>query len=192
MFDPNAYWLHRGKSYIGEKRLGGVFYRQQEEFIVATVAALKPASILEVGCGFGRVTRCIAKALPETIITAVDLSDAQIRNAREYCSELRNVQFGEHDLYSGQSFPEAYYELAIAMEVFQHHPAAAVGRFLSNMLRVSPRVLHDFNLGESPQDVTAEHCFAHDWPAIYSQAVIEVVSQYESGPHALRLLKEKR
>lgn len=192
MFDPNAYWRHRGKSYIGEQRLGGVYYRQQEEFITATVAALKPASILEVGCGFGRVTRCIARALPETHITAVDLSDAQVRNAREYCQGLQRVQFSEYDLYSGQSFPDDYYDLAIAMEVFQHHASASVARFLSNLLRVSPRVLHDFNLGEKPGDFTAEHCFAHDWPEIYQGIGVEVVAEMESGPHALRLLKEKK
>ncbi|MGH9998111.1 MAG: class I SAM-dependent methyltransferase, partial [Nitrososphaeraceae archaeon] len=42
-------------------------------------------SVLELGCGFGRITKLILSNFPDIqVYTAVDLSPHQIQNAREY------------------------------------------------------------------------------------------------------------
>ena len=52
------------------------------------------STVLEVGCGFGRITKIILSNFPEvTEYVAVDLSPDQIENARNYVmgSDKRGV-----------------------------------------------------------------------------------------------------
>lgn len=58
------------------------YYRELEiACIVRAMKALAPATILDVGCGNGFTTEALAKALPDTEITALDYSEAMIDEA---------------------------------------------------------------------------------------------------------------
>ena len=61
-FDVNEYWLRRGKTYVSEERLASEYYRRQERFLLDRLlsARLPMQRILELGCGFGRITRLLA------------------------------------------------------------------------------------------------------------------------------------
>lgn len=162
-FDPNQYWLERGKSYASERRLEAGYYRDQERVFVDAVKECGPARILEAACGFGRVTKALAAAMPESRIEAFDLSRDQILNA----PRLANVAYYCWDL-RGLSLPRNLADVAVAAELFQHHPGEMVKRFITTLLIAAPVLIHDVNVGEQPGDPTAEHCFNHDWNAVYS------------------------
>lgn len=49
--------------------------------LVARVAAATPATVLEVGCGTGAVTRLLGAALPDAAITATDVDPAVMSRA---------------------------------------------------------------------------------------------------------------
>ena len=117
MIDVNAYWLKRGRGYHAEKRLDSPFYKQQEKFICDVLRDLNPASVLDVGCGFGRVTSAVGKALPGCSITGCELSLDQL----EHAEALPNVFYRQYDLYSDDPLPSA--DVAMAIEVFLHHPS---------------------------------------------------------------------
>src|ERR1044071_9412671 len=98
-FNVNEYWLKRGRTYIREERLDLVYHRLQERFLfdVLGEARLPMRTILELGCGFGRITRLLAHHFPDTKITALDLSPEQLEYARTYCAGLRNIKLYKHD-----------------------------------------------------------------------------------------------
>lgn len=184
-FDPNAYWLKRGPSYMGEPRLHGPFYRSQERFIVDVVKRLNPSTVLEVGCGYGRVTRELAKALPGTKITGRELSSAQVTNARAYCQGLKNVEFRYADINVDPV--GGPFDLAIAIEVLLHHPAEAVKGIIGKLLAAAPLLLHEIDPNVTVGDATAEHCFIHDYFAIYREMGC-TVERFADGEHTLLLV----
>src|SRR6188474_2390102 len=127
-FNVNEYWLNRGQSYVNEERLYGPYHRLQERFLFDVIrgAELPTAKILELGCGFGRVTRLLAEIFPNAQITALDLSVDQLNNAQAYCEGKQNITFGTYDFYSAAPLPGHGYDLVVAIEVFLHHPAEAI------------------------------------------------------------------
>src|SRR5712671_6123658 len=123
-FDVNRYWLERGRTYSQEERLGLEYHRIQERFLIDVLRQghVPTGRILELGCGFGRITKLLAENFSNSQITALDLSPDQLSNARRNCSDCPNVRFEQYDFYSGQPFPGNGYDVAIAIEVFLHHP----------------------------------------------------------------------
>lgn len=176
--------MRRGKGYHAEKRLELPWYREQEAFIVAEVKKFQPRKILEVGCGFGRVTRALAAAMPDTYIMASDLSGDQIRSAKAG-GVPQGVHFWQHDLYSDASLPVA--DLALAIEVFLHHPKDAVKRFVRNLLASAPRLIHDFDPALRPTAQVAPHCFAHDYASLYAEMGLSARAVWR-GEHALMIV----
>src|ERR1051325_1471752 len=127
-FDVNAYWLERGRHYIEENRTPAEFHRLQEEFLLDVLrsSGLPMTRVLEIGCGFGRITRLLSEAWPEAQITALDLSPEQLANARRYCGDNSRVRFAQYDFYSNEPLPGNDFDCVLAIEVFLHHPPEIV------------------------------------------------------------------
>jgi FkbM family methyltransferase len=168
-FNVNDYWLKRGQTYINEDRLYTEPYRLQEEFIIDGLSRSEVPiqRVLEIGCGFGRITKRIAEAYPTARITAVDISPDQLRNAREYCADFADrIEFFEYDLYSGTPLPGQSYDTAIAIEVLMHHPYDAVSQFIERLTRVADRVVN-YDWSEEWSASVARHVWVHDYAEIY-------------------------
>lgn len=172
-FDVNQYWLKRGRGYIGEP-LPQDYHRLQEKFLFDLLRASRMAMdrILEIGCGFGRVTRLLAEHFPNARITALDLSPDQLANARRYCGEPGNVVFEQYDFYSGLSFPGAGYDVAVAIEVFLHHPRHVVLGLVEKLSGVSHCIVN-IDWSEEWPWRTAEHVWVHDYVAVYQEAGLQ-------------------
>ena len=143
-FDVNKYWLKRGRNYIHEP-LPAEYHRFQERFLLDVLRAshISFARILELGCGFGRITRLIAETFQDAKIAALDLSPEQLENARRYCAHNPNISFHQYDFYSGAPLPGSSYDVVLAVEVFLHHPLSALHKLLD---RLSPVARHVINL----------------------------------------------
>jgi len=173
-FNVNEYWLNRGQSYVREERLYGPYHRLQEKFLFDVIrgAELPKTKILELGCGFGRVTRLLAEQFPYAQITALDLSVDQLPNARAYCEGKENITFGTYDFYSNAPLPGHDYDLAIAVEVFLHHPAEIVAGLIKALSKVSTCMLN-VDWSEPWPWHTPEHVWVHDYERFYRQAGLQ-------------------
>src|SRR5438132_1898010 len=162
-FDVNAYWLNRGKTYIQEERLALDYHRRQERFLFDLLrqARLPFSRILEVGCGFGRVTKLLTQNFPGAQIMAVDLSPDQLLNARNYCAGCENITFQAYDFYSDEALPGEDYDCALAIEVFLHHPERVLRAVLGRLLAVSRSVV-SIDWSEHWPWKTPAHVWVHD------------------------------
>src|SRR5436189_6457320 len=91
-FNVNQYWLERGRNYIHEK-FPQEFHRLQEQFLLDILRAsgIPMQRLLELGCGFGRITKLLAQTFPQARVTALDLSADQLAQARSICSVTPNT-----------------------------------------------------------------------------------------------------
>jgi len=170
VFNVNQYWLKRGKGYIQEN-LPQDYHRVQEGFLLDVLEAshIPLRTILEIGCGFGRITKLLAKRFPEAQITALDLSSDQLANAQRYCGEVENVTFQQYDFYSGTPFPGAGYDAALAIEVFLHHPQPVVRRLFEELSAIAGHIVN-IDWSEAWPWKTPAHVWVHDYKAVYAEA----------------------
>src|SRR6266516_4420759 len=113
-FDATSYWLKRGKGYLEEEQSYADYHRVQERFLFDTLRAgrLSMQNILELGCGFGRVTKLLAEHYPAADILALDLSPDQLEYARRHCAGIDHIRFEQHDFYLGGPIPGTNYDAA--------------------------------------------------------------------------------
>jgi SAM-dependent methyltransferase len=80
--DPRRYWTLRG---------GTDYFREQEDhpsrslraaWLADRVASYAPASVLEVGCGYGKQLGLLRDRLPGVPLVGVDFSPTQLGQAR--------------------------------------------------------------------------------------------------------------
>ena len=170
-FDATTYWLKRGKVYLEEEQNYAEYHRVQERFLFETLRAgrLPMQNILELGCGFGRITKLLAEHYPGAEILALELSADQLANARRHCAGNNQIRFEQYDFYSGAPVPGTNYDAAIAIEVFLHHPRALV-RTTIEKLSLMARYLVNIDWSEAWPWKPPEHVCIHDYHAIYSEA----------------------
>ncbi len=75
--DPRAYWTLRGGDDYFREQEGQPARSGRAAWIAARVASYRPASILEVGCGYGKQLRAIRR-LWDVPMVGVDFSPTQI------------------------------------------------------------------------------------------------------------------
>src|ERR1051326_906095 len=170
-FDANAYWLKRGKGFLEEEQRYAKYHQVQERFLSETLreGRLPVESILQIGCGFGRITRLLAESYPGARIVALELSAEQVENARRRCSGLAHIRFEQHDLYSAAPFPGTDYDAAVAVEVFLHHARPIVRATVEKLSAIS-RYIINIDWSEAWPWKPPEHVCIHDYNAIYSEA----------------------
>ena len=92
------------------------------EFILAELGvALRPDdTVLEIGCGIGRITRCLAARAQDVV--ALDVSDEMLRRARELNPELSNVQWVQGDGVTLTGVERDSIDACVSVVVLQHVP----------------------------------------------------------------------
>jgi SAM-dependent methyltransferase len=170
-FNVNEYWLARGRNYMQENRTPPQFHRLQERFLLDVLrrSGVQMRRVLEIGCGFGRITRLLAETWPDADITALDLSPEQLANARRYCGDCPNVVFRQYDFYSGRSLPGDNYDAVVAVEVFLHHPPAFVVQLFERLARVARHIVN-IDWSEDWTGPLPEHVWVHDYAKLFAEA----------------------
>ncbi|MCC6548194.1 class I SAM-dependent methyltransferase [Candidatus Sumerlaeota bacterium] len=93
------------------------------------------ASLLEIGCGVGRMTRALAGRF--AFITAVDVSGEMLVRAYQANSHLQNVHFMQVNGSSFAGIADNSYDFAFSYIVFQHMPHAdLIYEYVADTLRV--------------------------------------------------------
>jgi len=84
-------------------------------------AAIEPGdTVLDIGCGLGRLTRAAA-ARAERVL-ALDVSAEMLEQARSLNADLHNVQWIHGDGHTLEPLPNASVDCCISIVVFQHIP----------------------------------------------------------------------
>jgi trans-aconitate methyltransferase len=133
-------------------------------------------SVLEVGCGFGRITRLVLSNYKDIKkYTAVDLSPDQVRNAEEYVksgvdrSTLSGIDltFTVSDIKSLRS--DVKYDLVLAAEVLLHVLPSEIRETMIKLVELSNcHIVNIDYFSEKPIQL-ASHNFLHQYEKIYQE-----------------------
>lgn len=167
---PKEYWLEKGKVYKQEFRYNRKFKLQEQKLVEYLKKNISFSTVLEVGCGFGRITKIILSNFPDvTEYVAVDLSPDQIENARNYVmgSDKNGVlKFVESDIQSLKM--NSKYDLVIAPEVLLHILPSEIKGVLVKMVGWSRKnVLNIDWYEDAPPRKVAPHNFIHEYESLY-------------------------
>lgn len=170
--DTDSYWRGRGAGYKAEFKRHNPLTRfrfwQQERAIRRELKALEGVErILEVGCGFGRITKLLLELPDVKRIVATDISEDQIKAAKRTIKDPR-VEFrciSVLDLDYSKEF-----DLVIASEVLMHIPPDRIMRAIRRMEAASKK--HIMNIDWYALDEPHEaggYCWQHDYSAAYPE-----------------------
>jgi SAM-dependent methyltransferase len=157
--NPRGYWeLEGGKRYMEDEAflLGPRSATEvQGRFLVSEIRALGAASILEVGCGYGRMLKEI-RARVDARLCGVDFSRSQLQAGREYMAPAV-IPFVLADATSGLPFGDAAFDLVYTQGCLMHVPPPGDRVFRAELARVARRyIIHTEEFKDSV------HVFAHD------------------------------
>ncbi|MBO3458027.1 class I SAM-dependent methyltransferase [Aetokthonos hydrillicola Thurmond2011] len=112
--------------------------RRATKFTFWQEAGLSPGmSVLDIGCGSGVTTECLAHAAAPGKVVGIDTSDVVLEQARQlqHKSSLQNLHFEKHDVYDLR-FPPNSFDFVWSQLLFQHlqNPEQAL-RQISRVLK---------------------------------------------------------
>ena len=170
--------MERGKTYRDRFRYNKNF-KIQEKMLIDYLKSIVPpfTSVLELGCGFGRITKLIISNFSDIqTYTAVDLSPHQIQNAREYlisgtknkvASDGIEVEFIVSDIKSFQT--NRKYDLVISVEVLLHILPSEIADIMAKLVRLSYHHIINLDYYQEKADFLAPHNFLHQYEDIYKE-----------------------
>ena len=135
--DPRHYWTLRGGDDYFREQEGQRARSQRIEWMADRLASYGPRSILEVGCGYGKLLRELRRRLDVPIV-GVDFSPTQLEQARRYLGPDDGIELllgrGEH-----LPFPDGAFDMVVTSAVILHNPPPVAECIRREVLRVSRR-----------------------------------------------------
>lgn len=159
-YDYSDYWLTRGKTTESPR----VSFVAQESVLLTVLADLRPESVLDVGCGWGRIGVLIDGV---TDYRGIELSPERVERCRRAGLDVVQADLFEYA-------PEHKPDLVLCTEVLMHLPPGLVGEAVTRLLNWGPMVSVDWNTEKANP---AAHNFRHDYEALGAQLKVQVGEQ---------------
>ena len=167
-FEPNKFWNNRGKSFYKNNPYSEKDYKDQEQLILSYLKNLDFTTVLEVGCGYGRITKLINQNFEIKNYLATELSPDLVKIATEVNQEFQNIEFKQSTIQDLDI--DKKYDLVIGTEVLQHVLPNDIQSSVQKLVDISKKhvINVDISFEKTPPNL-ARHNFAHDYNKIYSQ-----------------------
>lgn len=170
-YKPKDYWEKRGKVYKKEYKRSESS-EKQEKILVEYLKSLSFDTVLEFGCGFGRITKLLLENFPIKKYVAIDLSPDQLSNAKDLCKEFDNVSFVQSTI---QDFnPDEKFDLVLGIEVLLHVIPEEINEVVKKLVNLSKKnLVHIDWYQEKPPKIRSPHNFIHPYEKIYENIGIK-------------------
>ena len=169
-FDVENHWRNYGRIYFERFRkhniLQRIRYRQQEKELIRHLREVvftddnNISTVLEIGCGFGRITKLLLDNFNIRELEAFDLSSHQIENAKRYVTD-NHAHFKVCNVFDYPFFPESF-DLVIAVEVLMHIPPQRIEYAVQKMCVTTKKYVVSLD-ADYFSGKLAPHCFNHSY-----------------------------
>lgn len=169
-FDAQKVWREKTGKEVDDYIKNDEAYvatKKQVEFVISKIMRYAPSTILEVGCGYGRILKEL-EPLAFNRIVGVDFSPEMLAEGRE--RELSDKVELVHADASNLPFKNDEFELVFTSGVLMHVPPEKVMAVMKEMARVSQKTILNFE----SISITDFARFGHDYKTLYSKLGIKV------------------
>jgi SAM-dependent methyltransferase len=135
--DPHKYWTLRGGDDYFREQEGQTARSLRALWLADRLAIYRPTSVLEVGCGYGKVLGELRRRLDIPLV-GIDFSRTQLDQARRFLGDDGSIDLllcrGERLPFADHSF-----DMVVTSAVILHNPPAIADRIRREVIRVTRR-----------------------------------------------------
>jgi len=149
--------------------------RQDFELIAQLLARYSPRTVLDAGCGSGRLFP-LYEAAGVVSVVGTDISEEALTLARTQSQVARLIRARLEDL----DFGLKEFDLGICNRVLQHVPPQSIGAAVNNLAR-SCRLVYVNELTDSDHMDSTSVMRRYDYPALFGDADMDLVETSRLG-----------
>lgn len=174
--DTDQYWKDRCRQggYLNEFKSHNIFAKflfWWQERAIRKALPKDAETVLEIGCGFGRITKILTENPGIKKIVAIDISEDQINEARANVRD-RRVQFRAMSALDLDY--EKEFDLVIASEVLLHFSPDRIELLADKMLRASKRYCMNIDWYAPGEPLAVGgYCWQHDYPKLFGSKLVK-------------------
>lgn len=188
MSDRSFYDLHwtdtRSKDYYPTFDFTNTDFHIQEQALAKELRNVVPnqhIKVLELGMGFGRITKILARDCIIDEYLGIDISNEQIKNAKDYLDkrweEIHAQSFVCDITKLSIINRHSYYDLVMAAETLMHIKPDDIERVIKLMVNSSK---HDIiNIDWNFDKIESDFCFIHDYHKLYTEAGAKLMNRID-------------
>ena len=185
-YSPKQFWEQRGQLYPFEIQGFSFFDFPFKSEFESKIAELKPKSILDAGCGAGRLFP-LYKGVERVL--AVDFSTSMLKYASmvKLTLGLSNVEIRNFDIRDAAFIGESF-DLILTRQVLMHIKPEDIKKTVDGLIGICKKniLIHEY-FGASP--TLAPHNFRHDYPTLFSK--LKAVEQKDVDGGIFMLLEKE-
>jgi ubiquinone/menaquinone biosynthesis C-methylase UbiE len=179
--NPSLHWDNFVDLMIEEhtQRLPEI-YNQEADFLIQEISLIKPESILEIGCGYGRILKLISEKLEIKKLVGVDFSSKMLSKGKEYLNFCPEIDLILADATKKLPFSDNEFDLVFSSQVLMEISPHKVNRAIEEMLRVTKKYLIIIeNNNRGPRS------FSHNYKKIIQNQKCQIIKSI-TNPSDLR------
>jgi len=164
-YENEKFWKEFGINYYDKYKNKKDWIEKQEFELLRFLKTKEFNSVLEFGCGFGRVTKVLCENFNIQKYLAFDISPHQIENAKKYCEGM-NVLFQVSSIKEFESNDK--FDLVIGPEILMHIEPKGIDFVMQKMENYSKRYFMWTGSIFDPDAkiYRATHTFSHNYKEI--------------------------
>ena len=162
-YSPVEYWTERGRNYEQECRERG-WWDIENAPLIGLLETLEFATVLDVGCGFGRVGASILRRWPNVRYTGIDVSPDMIEAARR---RLPGAELIVGDLATWESARS--WDLVVSVSVLGHLLPEDIAGVIAKLRRWAVKDLIAIDWDEV--GASTAYQYGHDYLHLYGDAL---------------------
>lgn len=178
-YDPVLYWREEGKTYIDHYEHNGV-YQKQEKILLNYLKNLQFRSVLELGCGFGRLTNLIMDNFDIDDYVALDVSPDQLSHLKP----RKNLQRVNGDIMTFN--PSRKFDLILSAEVLMHQLPSHISSIIAKMKLMSNKHIINIDYFCEEDVELADFNFKHNYIALYGKSTVIQIDRQALFHHCTR------
>lgn len=190
--DLEKYWIKRGKTFSSEI-INQPFYVKkyldnQEKYIFNILQKNSWDSILEIGCGTGRLTKLLVTQSGIKKIKAIDISEDLLSVARK---NLKNYKIEFQQINLNKFFTNEKFDLVFSTEVIQHISPKKVKDIISKLISLSKnKIILVETIDYSKKNFSKDdYFFVHDYKKLFKHFKVKNITIHPiSLPISLKII----
>ncbi|MCA2003446.1 MAG: class I SAM-dependent methyltransferase [Candidatus Nitrosotenuis sp.] len=165
-YDPKSYWEKRGKVFAKENPYSLHEYRKQEEEFVNYLNSIQFSSVLEFGCGYGRMSKIMLENFNLSRYVGIDISPDLVLAAKKNTGRFPSCRFENTTVQDFKS--DEKFDLVFGIEVLQHIRPSELDTAVDRLVHLSNRHIINLDVYSKNAGSMAKHNFVHDYEKAYS------------------------